>query len=104
MHITNVGGDVHVARHVDSVTGRDRERIRAATELDNWARAEAMPSDAEPELHPPSTRTSHRSLLADLANLRAHNERLRHQNTKPFQRHAQQVISADPRQHAAVTG
>jgi hypothetical protein len=26
---------------------RDRERIRAATELDGWARAEAMPSDAE---------------------------------------------------------
>jgi hypothetical protein len=26
---------------------RDRERIRAATELDDWARAEAMPSDAE---------------------------------------------------------
>jgi hypothetical protein len=47
VHITNVGGDVHVAQHVDSVTGRDRERIRAATELDDWARAEAMPSDAE---------------------------------------------------------
>jgi len=26
---------------------RDRERIRAATELDDWARDEAMPSDAE---------------------------------------------------------
>jgi hypothetical protein len=26
---------------------RDRERIRAATELDDWARAEAMPSEAE---------------------------------------------------------
>jgi Phage integrase family len=26
---------------------RDRERIRAATELDDWARAEAMPSQAE---------------------------------------------------------
>jgi integrase len=26
---------------------RDRERIRAATDLDDWARAEAMPSDAE---------------------------------------------------------
>lgn len=26
---------------------RDRERIRAATELDDWARTEAMPSDAE---------------------------------------------------------
>ncbi len=26
---------------------RDRERIRAATELDDWARAQAMPSDAE---------------------------------------------------------
>lgn len=26
---------------------RDRERIRATTELDDWARAEAMPSDAE---------------------------------------------------------
>jgi integrase len=26
---------------------RDRERVRATTELDDWARAEAMPSDAE---------------------------------------------------------
>jgi chromosome segregation ATPase len=37
----------------------------------------------EPE--PPnssSTRTSHRSLLADIANLREHNERLRHQTSK----------------------
>ena len=33
-----------------------------------------------------SIRTSHRSLLADLANLRAHNERLRHQNTKLSER------------------
>jgi hypothetical protein len=26
---------------------RDRERIRAVTVLDDWARAEAMPSEAE---------------------------------------------------------
>ena len=41
---------------------------------------------AEPEPHSASTRTSHRSLLADLANLHAHNERLRHQNTKLSER------------------
>lgn len=35
---------------------------------------------------PSSTRTSRRSLLADLANLRAHNERLRHHNTKLTER------------------
>jgi hypothetical protein len=33
-----------------------------------------------------STRTSRRSLQADLANLRAHNERLRHQNAKLTER------------------
>jgi chromosome segregation ATPase len=41
---------------------------------------------AEPEPNPSGTRTSHRSLLADLANLRAHNERLRHHNTKLSER------------------
>jgi hypothetical protein len=46
----------------------------------------ALAAEPEPEPHPPSTRTSHRSLLADLANLRAHNERLRHQNTKLSER------------------
>ena len=35
---------------------------------------------------PVGTRTSRRSLLADLANLRAHNERLRHHNTKLSER------------------
>ena len=46
----------------------------------------SSPCAAEPEPNPPGTRTSHRSLLADLANLRAHNERLRHHNTKLSER------------------
>ena len=41
---------------------------------------------AEPEPHPASTGISRRSLLADLANLREHNERLRHQNAKLTER------------------
>jgi len=41
---------------------------------------------AEPEPNPSSTRTSRRSLLADLANLRAHNERLRYHNTELSER------------------
>ena len=45
-------------------------------------RSQILALATEPEPHPASTRTSHGSLLADLANLRAHNERLRHQNTK----------------------
>jgi hypothetical protein len=94
------------AGHLDTLL-RDRERIRAATELDDWARAEAtrtagvdrsflyrhhdlrsqiLTLAAEPEPNPPSTRTSHHSLLADLANLREHNERLRHHNTKLSER------------------
>ena len=49
-------------------------------------RSQILALAAEPEPHPPGTRTSHRSLLADLANLRAHNERLRHHNTKLSER------------------
>lgn len=49
-------------------------------------RSQILALAAEPEPHPPTTRTSHRSLLADLANLHAHNERLRHQNTKLSER------------------
>jgi chromosome segregation ATPase len=44
-------------------------------------RSQILALAAKPEL-PSSTRISQRSLLADLANLRAHNERLRHQVTK----------------------
>ena len=49
-------------------------------------RSQILALAAEPEPHPTSTRTSHRSLLADLANLRARNERLRHHNTKLSER------------------
>jgi cell division protein FtsB len=53
----------------------------------NDLRTQVLAAADEPE--PPSsssTRTSRRSLLADLANLRAQNERLRHQNTKLSER------------------
>ena len=40
-------------------------------------------AQAEPDASPPrTTQVSRQSLLADLANLRAHNERLRHHNAK----------------------
>ena len=49
-------------------------------------RSQILTLAAEPEPNPCGIRTSHRSLLADLANLRAHNERLRHHNTKLSER------------------
>src|SRR5258705_8462162 len=49
-------------------------------------RSQILALAAEPEPNPSGTRTSHRSLLADLANLRAHNERLRHHNAKLTER------------------
>jgi hypothetical protein len=53
----------------------------------NDLRSRILAAADEPE--PPSssgTRTSRRSLQADLTNLRAHNERLRHQNAKLTER------------------
>ena len=47
-------------------------------------------------------RTSTRSLLADLANLRAHNERLRHHNTKLTQR-LSEVLGDDAFRTAGLT-
>ena len=49
-------------------------------------RSQILTLAAEPEPNPSDTLTSRRSLLADLANLRAHNERLRHHNTKLSER------------------
>lgn len=49
-------------------------------------RSQVLALADEPEPHPSSTGISRRSLLADVANLRAHNERLRHQNTKLSER------------------
>ena len=49
-------------------------------------RSQILALAAEPEPHPASTHTSRRSLLADIANLRAHSERLRHQNAKLAER------------------
>jgi hypothetical protein len=60
-------------------------------------------SPANPNPHPSSTRTSRRSLLADLANLRAHNERLRHQNTKLSER-LSEVLGEQVVHDAGLTG
>ena len=49
-------------------------------------RSQILALAAEPDPHPASTGISRRSLLADLANLREHNERLRHQNAKLTER------------------
>jgi uncharacterized coiled-coil DUF342 family protein len=49
-------------------------------------RSQILVVAAEPDPLPSSTRTSHRSLLADIANLRAQNERLRHQKAKLAER------------------
>jgi polyhydroxyalkanoate synthesis regulator phasin len=49
-------------------------------------RAQILALAAEPDPPQSSTRTSHRSLLADIANLRAQNERLRHQKAKLAER------------------
>lgn len=67
-----------VARHA----GVDRSFLYRHHDL----RSRILELGAEPEPPTGSTRTSHRSLLADIANLRAHNERLRHQNAKLAER------------------
>jgi hypothetical protein len=75
-------GDEITVSAVARTAGVDRSFLYRHHDL----RSQILALAAEPELHPPSTCTSHRSLLADLANLRAHNERLRHQNTKLSER------------------
>jgi len=76
-------GDEITVSAVARTAGVDRSFLYRHHDL----RSQILAAADEPE--PPSsssTRTSHRSLLADLANLRAHNERLRHQNTKLSER------------------
>jgi len=76
-------GDEITVSAVARTAGVDRSFLYRHHDL----RSQILAAADEPE--PPSsssTRTSHRSLLADLANLRAHNERLRHHNTKLSER------------------
>jgi hypothetical protein len=73
-----INGDEITVSAVARNAGVDRSFLYRHHDL----RSQILALATEPEPHPPSTRTSHRSLLADLANMRAHNERLRHQNTK----------------------
>jgi hypothetical protein len=76
------GGDEITVSAVARTAGVDRSFLYRHHD----PRSQILALAAEPEPHPSSTRTSRRSLLADLANLRAHNERLRHQNTKLSER------------------
>jgi Family of unknown function (DUF6262) len=71
-------GDEITVSAVACTAGVDRSFLYRHHDL----RSQILALAAEPEPNPSGTRTSHRSLLADLANLRAHNERLRHHNTK----------------------
>ncbi|MDF3313593.1 DUF6262 family protein [Rhodococcus sp. T2V] len=66
-------------------------------------RAQILTVAAEPEPPPSSTRTSYRSLLADVANLRAQNERLRQQNTKLADR-LSEVLGEQVLHDAGLTG
>jgi chromosome segregation ATPase len=77
-----VHGDEITVSAVARTAGVDRSFLYRHHDL----RSQILALAAEPEPNPSSTRTSRRSLLADLANLRAHNERLRHQNTKLTER------------------
>ena len=75
-------GDEITVSAVARTAGVDRSFLYRHHDL----RSQILALAAEPEPNPSSTRTSRRSLLADLANLRAHNERLRHHNTKLTER------------------
>jgi chromosome segregation ATPase len=75
-------GDEITVSAVARTAGVDRSFLYRHHDL----RSQILTLAAEPEPNPSGTRTSHRSLLADLANLRAHNERLRHHNTKLSER------------------
>jgi len=75
-------GDEITVSAVARTAGVDRSCLYSHHDL----RSQIVALAAEPEPNPSGTRTSHRSLLADLANLRAHNERLRHHNTKLSER------------------
>jgi len=75
-------GDEITVSAVARTAGVDRSFLYRHHDL----RSQILTHAAEPEPNPSGTRTSHRSLLADLANLRAHNERLRHQNNKLTER------------------
>jgi hypothetical protein len=75
-------GDEITVSAVARTAGVDRSFLYRHHDL----RSQILALAAEPEPHPASTRTSRRSLLADVANLRAHSERLRHQNAKLTER------------------
>ena len=75
-------GDEITVSAVARTAGVDRSFLYRHHDL----RSQIHTHAAEPEPNPSGTRTSRRSLLADLANLRAHNERLRHHNTKLSER------------------
>ena len=74
-------GDEITVSAVARTAGVDRSFLYRHHDLRSQIHALA----AEPD-QPACTRTSQRSLLADLANLREHNQRLRHQNTKLTER------------------
>jgi hypothetical protein len=76
------GGQEITVSAVARTAGVDRSFLYRHHDL----RPQILALAAEPEPHPASTGTSRGSLLADLANLRAHNERLRHQNAKLTER------------------
>ena len=75
-------GDEITVSAVARTAGVDRSFLYRHHDL----RSQILALAAEPEPHPASTGISRRSLLADLANLREHNQRLRHQNAKLTER------------------
>ena len=75
-------GDEITVSAVARTAGVDRSFLYRHHDL----RSQILALAADPEPHPSSTHISQRSLLADIANLRAHNERLRHQVTKLSER------------------
>jgi hypothetical protein len=71
-------GDEITVSAVARTAGVDRSFLHRHHDL----RSQILALAAEPEPRPASAGFSRRSLLADPANLRGHNERLRHQNAK----------------------
>jgi chromosome segregation ATPase len=79
--LTAAGEEISVSA-VARAAGVDRSFLYRHHDL----RSRILAQATQPDPPPASPRVSHRSLLADLANARAHNERLRRQNTKLTER------------------
>jgi hypothetical protein len=96
--LTTSGEEITVSA-VARTAGVDRSFLYRHHDL----RSRVLAHADEPDPPPASPRVSHRSLLADLANIRAHNQRLRQQNSKLTER-LSEVLGTEVFHTAGLTG